>query len=174
MTTGPSVLGTTCGAGSAARNAERHGRLHIFLALDRQGLAADDARHVEPQDRADGDEHEHEIAAEEHDQHDHEEDERQRVEDVDDPHHDLVDTAAEIAGGRAVGDADNHGDEAGEQADGERYRPAMRVRVRRSRPVLSVPEQESGAVGPKPTWSWSARRRRALHAASSKMLERSR
>ena len=83
-------------------DAERLGRLHVFLPLDRERLAADDAGHVEPFDGADGDEHEHEVAAEEDDQHDDEEDEGQGVEDVDDAHHDEVDAAAEIARGRAV------------------------------------------------------------------------
>ena len=83
-------------------DAQRLRRLHVFLPLDGQGLAAHDARHVEPFDGADGDEHQDEVPAEEHHQHDHEEDEGQRVEDVDDAHHDEVDAPAEIAGGRAV------------------------------------------------------------------------
>ncbi len=55
---------------AGGRDAERARRLDIFLALDGEGLAADDARHVEPEDRAHGEEHEHEVAAKEDDQHD--------------------------------------------------------------------------------------------------------
>src|SRR6185369_327378 len=57
--------------------AQRLGGLHIFLAFDRQCLAAHDARHVEPQDGSHRQEHQHEIAPEKHDQHDDEKDERQ-------------------------------------------------------------------------------------------------
>ncbi len=83
-------------------DAQRLGRRDVLLPLDRQRLPAHDARHVEPFDGADGEEHQDEIAAEEHDQQDDEEDERQRIEDVDDAHHHVVDAPAEIAGGRAV------------------------------------------------------------------------
>jgi hypothetical protein len=38
------------------RDAERLGRLHELLPLERERLAADDAGHVEPFGRADGDE----------------------------------------------------------------------------------------------------------------------
>ena len=106
-------------------DAERLGGLDVFLPLDRQGLAADDARHVEPLDRADGDEHQHEVPAEEHHQHDDEEDEGQGVQDVDDAHHDLVDAPAEIAGRRAVEHADRRRDEG---------RRAGRWPARRARP----------------------------------------
>ncbi len=99
---------------------KRFGRLDIFLALDRQGLAAHDARHVEPQDRAHRQEHQHEIPAEENHQHDDEEDEGQRIEDIDDAHHHLVGLAAEEARSRAIENADHHRHQAGKQADGER------------------------------------------------------
>ena len=102
------------------RDAQRLGRLDIFLAPDRQRLPAHDARHVEPQHRPDGEEHQHEIAPEEHHQHDDEEDEGQRIEHVDDAHHDLVGLAADKARGRAVEHADHHRHDAGKQADGQR------------------------------------------------------
>ena len=122
MTTGPSVFGTTWRRSTCRRrDAERLRRLHIFLPFDRERLAAHDARHVEPQHRADGDEHQDEVSPEEDDEQDDEEDEGQRIEDVDDAHHDLVDLAAEIAGGGAVDHADDDRDEAGKQADGERH-----------------------------------------------------
>ena len=105
------------------RDAQRLGRLHIFLPPDRQRLAAHDARHVEPQHRADGQEHQHEVAPEEHHQHDDEEDEGQRIEHVDDAHHDLVGLAADEAGRGAVEHADDHRHDAGEQADGQRDAP---------------------------------------------------
>ncbi len=47
------------------------------------------------------------MSAEEHHEHDDEEDERQRVEDLDEPHHDIVDATAQIAGNRAIDDADH-------------------------------------------------------------------
>ena len=124
-------------------DAERLGRLHVFLALDRQRLAAHDARHVEPFDGADGDEHQDEVPAEEHDQHDDEEDEGQRIEDVDDAHHDEVDPAAEIAGRRAVDHADHDRDRRWRAGRWPARRgPAIEVRVRRSRPLASVPKRK--------------------------------
>ena len=105
---------------AALPDAQRLGRRDIFLPPDRQRLAAHDARHVEPQHRADRQEHQHEIAPEEHHQHDDEEDEGQGIEHVDDAHHDLVGLAAEKAGGGAVEHADHHGDKAGKQPDGQR------------------------------------------------------
>ena len=87
--------------------AERLGGLDELLPLQAEGLAADDAGHVEPLGEADGDEDDDEAAAEEDDHQDDEEDEGQRVEDVDDAHHHVVDPPAEIARDRAVADAEH-------------------------------------------------------------------
>ena len=80
-----------CGADQIAARAiaqRPRGRDKLPL-LQAQRLAAHDARHVEPFDRADGDEDQHEIAAEDDHEQDDEEDEGQRVEDVDEAHHRL-------------------------------------------------------------------------------------
>ena len=69
-------------------------RLDELHALQAQGLATDDARHVQPVDRPDGDEDQHDVAAEDHHQQDHEKHERQGVDDVHDAHHDAVRGAA--------------------------------------------------------------------------------
>src|SRR6202030_2144008 len=89
-----------CG-GDAARN----GRLDELAALDRQCLAAHDAGRGEPFDGSNRHEDQHDVAAKKHHQQDHEEQERQRIEDVDQAHHDAIDAAAEIARDGAVGDA---------------------------------------------------------------------
>src|SRR3546814_4378994 len=62
-----------------------------------QRLAAYDARHVEPVDGADRDEHQQQMTAEQDHQHDHEKHERQRIQHIDNTHHQTVDAAAEIA-----------------------------------------------------------------------------
>ena len=63
------------------------------------------------------------LPPEEHHQHDDEEDEGQRIEDVDDAHHDLVDPAAGKTGYAAIDHADQHRDDAAEDADGKRDAP---------------------------------------------------
>ena len=90
-------------------DAQRLGRGDELALLQRQRLAAHDARHVEPLDGADGDEDEDEVAAEEDHQDDDQEDEGQRIEHLDQAHHDVVDAAAGEAGDGAVGDADERG-----------------------------------------------------------------
>src|SRR5204862_8090681 len=107
----------------ARRNAERYCRLDVFLSFYRERLAAYDARHVEPEHRADRDEHQHEIPPEEHDQQDDEEDERQRIEDIDDAHHHLVHPAAEKSRDRPVDHANDDGDQSCDQTDRQRYTP---------------------------------------------------
>ena len=104
----------------AARNPGGAGGLDEFLALDGQRLAAHDARHGQPFDGADGGEDEHDVPLEHGEQQDHEEDEGQGVQHVDDAHHEIVDAAAEIAGGSAPCDADHQADGGGDDADHER------------------------------------------------------
>ena len=91
----------------AGRHAGRARREHELLVLQRDHLAADDARHRQPRDGAERDEQQHELAerrlpAEERQQHDDDHHVGDRVQHVDDAHHHLVDAAAEIAGRRAV------------------------------------------------------------------------
>jgi hypothetical protein len=88
------------------RRPERDRRLDEFLPLQREHLAAHDARHRQPLDRADRDEQQHEVAAEYRHQQDHEDRERQRIQDVDDAHHDCVDLAAEVRSDRSPQHAD--------------------------------------------------------------------
>ena len=124
--------------------AERAGRLDVLHLFDGENLAAHDAGHGQPLDGADrGEEQEdfahalhfvegmpaeerelaepyvdglHGLLEEDHHQDD-EDREGERVEDVDDAHHDGVEFAACVAGDRAVGDADGQGDERGDESD---------------------------------------------------------
>ncbi|GJD76489.1 hypothetical protein CFIICLFH_4747 [Methylobacterium goesingense] len=102
------------------REAECLGGSDEVAVAERQGLRPGDPCHVEPLDRADGDQDQPEPGPEEHQQHDHEEHEGQGVEHVDETHHHRVDTAAGIARHRAVGDADEEGDAGCDEADQER------------------------------------------------------
>src|SRR3546814_2490069 len=62
-----------------------------------QRLAAYDARHVEPVDGADGDEHQQQMTAEQDHQHDQEKHKRQRIQHIDNTHHQTVDAATDTA-----------------------------------------------------------------------------
>jgi hypothetical protein len=95
------------------------------LCFSDKRLAAHDTRHVQPVDRADGDENENNVAAEEHHQQDHEEHERHGVEDVDDAHHDVVHAPAEIARGGAPADADQEAHERRHHANEQRDAAAV-------------------------------------------------
>src|SRR5688572_2792580 len=95
-------------------------RLDAFPPPDGDGLAADDARHVEPADRADGDVDEGDARPEHDRQHDHEEDEGQRIEDVDDPHHGPVDPPADETGRGAPYHADDQAHHGRGESDHER------------------------------------------------------
>lgn len=74
-------------------------------------LPAYDARHRQPFDRADADEHQQDRTAENHHQQDHHEHEGQCVEAVDDPHHGFIHPAAAPARNRTPGDADDQRNE---------------------------------------------------------------
>ena len=115
------------------RGAHRPGRFDERLGPERDHLAANDAGHRQPVDRADDEVKDRDPAdavlrepgldvflAEDREQKDHDEDERYRVEDVDEPHHDVVDPAADVAGDRAVGDADHERHGGRDDADDER------------------------------------------------------
>ena len=73
-------------------------------------VAANDARHIEPFDSADRDEDERKMTAERHDQQNDEEHERQRIENIDKAHHQGVEPTADIAGNRAIGNANQQRD----------------------------------------------------------------
>ena len=91
----------------------------VGLVLGGERLAAHDPGEVEPGHGAEGREQQHDVAAEQDDQQDHQQDERQRVESVDHAHHGHVRGAAQIAGGRAPGNADQATDEGRGQGDDE-------------------------------------------------------
>ncbi len=99
--------------------------LDEFALLDRQRLAAHDARHGQPFERADRDEEQIDVAAEDHHQDDDEQDVGQRIHDVDEAHHDRIEPAAEIAGDRAVEHADDDRDDGRRQRDGKRHLRAV-------------------------------------------------
>ena len=135
-------------------DAERPGGDDELLVLQAQRLAAHDARHVEPFDRADGDEDQHEPAPENDDQQDDEEQEGQGVENVDDPHHRPVDAPAGVAGDGAPDDPDRRRDRAAENADEERDAPGDHGAREKIAPV-------GVGAGEKPDAVEAARRRRA-------------
>src|ERR1700733_4307533 len=105
-----------------ARSARPRGdrRLDEFAMPDAQGLAAHDARHGQPADRADGQKQEILAAAENDGQKYDEEYQRQTAQDFDDSHHELIRAPADVAGDRAVADAKSQADGAGHQADRHR------------------------------------------------------
>ena len=91
----------------------------VFLLLQAEDLAADDAGHVEPVGNAQGQvDVEQARLEDDHEQNDVEQ-HGNGIEDVDDMHHDLVRPAADEAGNAAVDDADEDVDQAGDEADGQ-------------------------------------------------------
>ena len=92
---------------------------------DRQRLAAHDARHGEPFDRADGDEGEIEIPVENHHQDDDKENVRQGIEHVDEAHHQPVRAPPRETGDGAVAHADQQADDGRGDADRQRYARAV-------------------------------------------------
>src|ERR1700749_642172 len=110
--------------GSARREDE-------LLILERDYLPAHDARHRQPRDRAERREQkeylfQRRLPAEEREQHDDDHHVRNRVEHVNDSHHQVVRLAAEIARGRAPGDAYDEREEGGDDADHERDAAALK------------------------------------------------
>ncbi len=104
------------------------GGLDEFLLAQRDGLAAHDARHGQPFDRADRHEDEHQvgdgtIGLHHRHQHDDEEHERDRIEHVDEAHHAFVEPAANETGDGAISDANTKRDkrcgEANEQGNAQ-------------------------------------------------------
>ncbi|KKA14521.1 hypothetical protein VP03_08060 [Sinorhizobium meliloti] len=98
---------------------QRLRRSNELAPLKRQRLAAHDAGHIQPFDSPDHQEDQDEAAAEEDDEHHDEENEGQRIEDLYQAHHDVIDAPADIARGRPVYDADAERNETSQQADGD-------------------------------------------------------
>ena len=96
------------------------GRFDELLVLQRQCLAAHDARHVHPGDQADADEQQFDVATEGDQQQDQEEHIGNGHHDVDEAHHQVVQPATEVAGDGAVQRADDDGDEGADDADHQR------------------------------------------------------
>ena len=120
-------------------------RLDELPLLECQGLAADDARHVQPDHRPDGDENGRQTASDIDGQQDDEENEGQRIEDVDDPHHHAVDPAAQITGDRPIGDADQQADQGRRKPDHQRDARPRQSAGEQVTPVRIGAEIESGA-----------------------------
>ena len=99
-------------------------RFDKFLALEAEGLAADDTGDVQPRHHADGDENQDQVAAEESNQQDHEKHKREGTENFQPAHHQGIDLAAQIAGYRAIHGADHHRHQRAGQADHQRNAPA--------------------------------------------------
>ena len=78
----------------------------------------------QPQRHDDGDEERRVVLAEHDVDDDGEKDEGDAEQDIDAAHHQVVDAAAEIAGGGAIEDADENRNEGAEEAERQRYPPA--------------------------------------------------
>ena len=108
-------------------DAARARRFDEFLLLDGERLAAHDPRHGQPFHRADGDEQQDEVAVEDHHQDDDEEDEGQRIEHIDEAHHQSRRCAPPtIARDRAIEHADHQADQGRDQADRQRNPRAIK------------------------------------------------
>src|SRR5205814_4554171 len=90
------------------------------LLLGGKRLSTDDSGHGQPGDRPYGDKEQNEVLIEDHHQDDDEEDKGQRIEDIDHPHHQRVDSATDESGCRSVEHADHQADEGGDDPDRER------------------------------------------------------
>ncbi len=103
-----------------------------LLVLEREHLAADDARHRQPEQRADHQKEDyHAVDADRREsrfvllileqchQKDYDEDKRNRVEDIDDAHHDIVDSPAEVPGDSPVNDTDHKRNKRRDQGRGD-------------------------------------------------------
>ena len=106
---------------TGACHTQRLGRLHIFLPFDGNRLPPHNARHIQPQHRPDRQKHQHKVAAKEHHQHDDEKDERQGIQDINDPHHHLVRAPADESRRGPVNHPDHHRDKTCKQANGQRH-----------------------------------------------------
>src|SRR3546814_20957092 len=100
---------------------------HEFEVADRDRLPPHDAGHGQPFDRADRGEDQEDIIPEHRHQHDDEEQQRNRIENVDETHHQHIDGAAEPDRGGAPGNADEQRDHDGDQADRPQSHPAIQA-----------------------------------------------
>ncbi len=137
-------------------NARRTRCLDEFASLEHQRLPAHDAGGREPAHRADDEEQACETApTEEGRKDDHDEQVRQRVEHIDEAHHQIVGPAADVTGDRAPGEPDHHAHRRGEQTDQQRNAypiegtheevPAQAIRAQ---PVRGLPLRRHGEVLP--------------------------
>ena len=116
-----------------ARRARADGarRQNVLVLLDGEDLAADQAGHADPVEKAEHDKQRDHVGAqpgqdrsvlelqhlvEHHRQKDDDQHIRQGVDDIHDPHHDQVHSAAQISGDTAVEHADDQNDDTGKQA----------------------------------------------------------
>ena len=107
--------------------ADRLRRAHVVVLLQRDHLAADDARGREPARDRERDHHRpHVRAADDRERDDRERQVRQAVERVEEAHHPVVEPAADEARDRAVDDADEEDRERRAEADQDRDAPADR------------------------------------------------
>ena len=107
--------------------ADRARRAHVVVLLERDDLAAHDARRREPGRDGQRDDHRPEVdGAEDRERDDRERQVRQAVEGVEDAHQPVVEPAADEARDRAVEDADHHDRDGGGEADPDRDPAAER------------------------------------------------
>src|ERR1051325_7065058 len=105
-------------------------RQYKLLVLERQYLPANDPRHRQPRNRSERDEQQRQLSsrrltAKHRQQHDHDDHVKQRIEHVDDAHHQVVNAAAHISRNRAVADADQQRHERRDDPDKQRDLPAL-------------------------------------------------
>ena len=147
---------------SRLASADRPGRFDEQLVPQRNHLAADDAGHRQPIDRPDDEIKDRDadrfpcreprfdvFLTENRDEKDHDEDERHRIEDVDEPHHHVVDPAADVAGDRAVSHADHQRHDAATMPTMIEMRAPQKTRDNTSRPNSSRPQIDASCQPPK-------------------------
>ena len=134
MISTPSVFGSRCrrGRGTSARRPP--GGAHVVVLLQRDDLAAHDARRGEPGGDRQRDDHRPEVdGAEDRERDDRERQVRQPVERVEEAHHPVVEPPADEARDRAVDDADDQDRERRGEADPDRDRGRRARRASRGR-----------------------------------------
>ncbi len=106
---------------ASLRDARRAGGLDEFALFQGQGLAAHNAGHGQPGHRAQGDEHQDQVSSEHGHQQDDEEHVGQRIEHIDDAHHQLVHPPADKARRSAPDHPDHQRDRGGDHPDRQGY-----------------------------------------------------
>jgi hypothetical protein len=142
------------------------------LTPDRQRLSAHDPRHRQPLDRTDRDEHQNEVPPKHDRQNNDEKDEGQGIENVHEPHHQVIDAPPKKAGRRPIENADQKRDQRRHEPDRQRNAAADHHPDEKVAAVRVCPEDVSfadriranlGLISKQPRQTQIVRRR-ARHA----------